>query len=109
MRQCSPGAFLRPPSPEWYFYDAFCEKQVGPKYRAQAYRFVAGAPSAYSLRGSPGGQGFAYQFAARASPLVFLLASVWVGPTVSDANRVMAAGAVARALGACDREMTRGS
>ena len=87
----------------------FFEKRVSPQYRAQAYRFVAGAPSSCSIRRSVGGQGSAYQFAARSSPLVLPLVSVWSNPTAGHADKVMVTEVVARALEACGRQMTRGS
>ena len=42
------------PSPDQYAYDASCEKKAAPQFRVQAYCFVAGVPSSYSLRGSLG-------------------------------------------------------
>ena len=51
-----------------------------------------------SLRGSLFNEGYVYQFAARASALAFLSASVWITPTVSYSNRAMMTEAIARAI-----------
>ena len=72
-----------------------------------SYRFANGAPSSYSLRGSLG-SGFVYQFAARASPLVLLLAAVWFLLTASLADRVMVTEVLANALEVCDCQMIQG-
>ena len=80
-----------------------------PSIARRLFRFGAGAPSSYSLRGSLGGHGSAYQFAARPSPFRLPLVSVWLIPTVGHADKVMVAEAVARGLEACGRQMTRRS
>ena len=49
-----------------------------------------------------------YQDAARFSSLVFLLASVWLTPTVSYGNRVVCTEVITRAMKACRRMMGAG-
>ena len=65
-------------------------------------------PASDAFRGSWFGEGFAYQFAARFSSLVFFLASAWLAPTVSYGNRVMIAEVIARATEARHRMMGTG-
>ena len=45
-------------SPGWYLREAFRLMEMAPQFRAQSYRFVEGAPSAFSLHGVLENQGF---------------------------------------------------
>ena len=64
--------------PDWFLFLAVSELRLSNAQRLQPYRFAVPAPSPQSLRGSLGDEGFVYQFTARASALVMLLASVWL-------------------------------
>ena len=75
----------------------------------QLRRLAVRAPSSRLLRGSSDNVGFAYQFAARASALVMLLASVLPTPTVRYRKRVVATEVITRALEVCNQKMVCGS
>ena len=55
------------------------------------------------------GDGYAYQFAARASSLVFLLVSIRLWPMASRANEVMLMEVLAQVLEVYDCQMIQGS
>ena len=102
----SPGLPKSRSSPAWLVYEILREKWVGTQYRAQSYRFSEGSPSSFPFRDSPS-DGFAYQFAARASSPLSLLAPIWSRPAVSRANKVIYC--LAQALEVCDCQMIQGS
>ena len=64
-----------------------CDLRLPDFLRAASYRMVEGMLSSESHRGSLYGEGVAYQRAARASALVFLLVSVWLTLAVGYGNR----------------------
>ena len=72
-------------------------------------RMVEGMPSSESLRGSQRNEWFVYQYAARASALVFLLVSLRLTPAAGYGNRVMVSEVLARAVEARRRMMGAGS
>ena len=90
-------------SPEWCLFGAFCLLKPPRSHRVQSYRFAERPPMSESLRSSLFSEGFAYQFASRASALAFLLASVWLAPTVSYSDRVMVTVVITRAIAARER------
>ena len=55
------------------------------------------------------GEGFLYQYAGRASSPAFLLVTIWLMPTGSRANKVMAMELAVKALEVCDGRMIQGS
>ena len=58
-------------SPKWYLFAVFCSSRVRKSHRAQSYRFAGRPPRPEALRGSLYNEGFVYQYASRASALVF--------------------------------------
>ena len=76
-------------SAEWSVYAAINELRLSKDQQVQPYRPAESATTSHSLRGALRGEGFAYQSAAHAAALTFLLASVMLAPTASRRNRVM--------------------
>ena len=87
--------------PEWLLYKAISFLRLPKEKEVQTYRLAERAPAPQSLRGALDNEGFVYQFAARASALVFVLVSVTPPPSVSCLNRVMFIGVSTRALEVC--------
>ena len=75
--------------PEWLAYWAAQELRFPGDQQAQPYRFAECAPTPHSLRGSLEDEGSAYQCAACAAALVFLLAPAMVAPAAIYSNCVM--------------------
>ena len=94
--------------PEWFVYEILSKKRVAIQFPAQSRRVSEGPPSSYALQSSLG-DGYGYQFAARASPLLFLRLSIWLMPTASRANNVMLTELATQASEARDRQVTQGS
>ena len=73
---------------EWRLRDDVGASYLPPFFRADPYRLAGGMPLSDALRGSLGGQGYAYQCAPRFSVLAFQPAAVWLTPTASFRNRL---------------------
>ena len=95
-------------SPEWYLFGTFCSMRTRKLRRVQAYRFAARPPRPESLKGSLRNEGLVYQFAPRASALVFLLVSALLAPTASYENRVATTEVISRAIDAREGMSTTG-
>ena len=95
-------------SPKWCLYEAFCAVKLLMCHRAQPYCIAECTPMPASLRGALFNERFAYQYAARASAIVFLSVSVRIPPTASYRNRVMMTGAITRAIEAREHMLATG-
>ena len=96
-------------SPKWRLREAFCAAWLLRSRRAQSYRFAESAPTSDSLRATLFNEEFAYQYAARASALAFLLVSAWLAPTASYSNRGVMTDVLSCAVEARDHVLATGS
>ena len=95
--------------PGWLLSEGIALLRLSKEQQVQSYRFAGRAPAAQSLRCALYDEGSAYQFAARASALIFFLVSAMLSPSASYCNRGMIFEVSYRVLGVCGMKRVCGS
>ena len=104
-----PDAPSRCVSPAWLPFEMFRNRLAPRRVAPQTFRITESRPDAPDSNSSLYSSGFSHQYAARGQDVLQMLVFMWLLPTASSENTVMATGALASSLSARQQQLILGS